>query len=156
MTSLSHINKDGDAEMVDVSSKGVTTRIADAVVDVLMQKSTLDLIYSGGISKGDVLSVARIAGIQGAKRTSELIPLCHPLAIAKVDVNFLRIDNGIRVSTRCKVVGRTGVEMEALTAASIAALTIYDMCKAVDRGIRIHDLHLVSKTGGQSGDWSVK
>src|SRR5262245_10685029 len=124
--------------MVDVSSKTPTSRVARAQAHVLLEKETLDAIYHGAIAKGDVLSVARVAGIQGAKRTSELIPLCHPLALSKVGVEFARVDDRtLLIEAECKVNGPTGVEMEALTAVSVAALTVYDMCKSADRGIRI-------------------
>lgn len=141
--------------MVDVGAKGVTRREASAEALVAMQPATLRLILAGGHKKGEVLSVARIAGIQAAKKCPELIPLCHPLALSFVDLAFDtdEIDSQIRILASCKVTGQTGVEMEALTAASVAALTIYDMCKAVDPGMSITRVRLVSKSGGQSGDW---
>jgi cyclic pyranopterin monophosphate synthase len=122
-----------------------------------MRPETLDAIFGGGVTKGDVLAVARVAGIQGAKKTSELIPLCHPLALATVTVDFARASDGTRMQifTECKVTGQTGVEMEALTAASIAALTVYDMCKSVDRGMTIEAVRLVHKSGGKSGTWDL-
>jgi cyclic pyranopterin phosphate synthase len=142
--------------MVDVSSKTPTSRVARAHAHVLLEKETLDAIYHGSIAKGDVLSVARVAGIQGAKRTSELIPLCHPLALSKVGVEFRRVDDRtLLIEAECKVNGPTGVEMEALTAVSIAALTVYDMCKSADRGIRIESVRLVHKSGGKSGTWDA-
>ena len=141
--------------MVDVGEKDVTARRAVATGQIQMQASTLSMISDGEHPKGDVLAVARIAGIQAAKKCSDLIPLCHPLALTSVEVNFEcdKASSQIRISTRCKVVAKTGVEMEALTAASIAALTIYDMCKAVDRGMVISEIVLDSKSGGKSGDW---
>jgi len=139
--------------MVDVSHKDVTDRIATAKASVLMQPATMELIIRGGVSKGDVLGIARLAGIMGAKRTPELIPLCHPLALASVAVDLVCEPdrNAVDVTATCRIKGRTGVEMEALTAAAVAALTVYDMCKAVDRGMRITDVRLVHKAGGKSG-----
>ena len=140
--------------MVDISAKAASERIARAIARVRMQSKTLDAIFGGGVAKGDVLAVARVAGIQGAKRTSELIPLCHPLALTKVTVDFARdADDVLQISTECKVTGQTGVEMEALTAASVAALTVYDMCKSADRGMSIESVRLIHKSGGKSGDW---
>lgn len=152
---LTHIDEQGNARMVDVGSKDVTERIAVATATVRMQAETLELILSGGASKGDVLAVARIAGIQAAKKCSDLIPLCHPLALNAVEVSFEADSaaNCIQISAMCKVSGKTGVEMEALTAASVSALTIYDMCKAVDRGMVITDVSLDKKSGGKSGTW---
>lgn len=142
--------------MVDVTGKPVVGRIARAEAVVRMQRDTLDAIVGGAIAKGDVLAVARIAGIQGAKRTAELIPLCHPLALSKVSVEFARAsDVTLRILTECKVSGQTGVEMEALTAASIAALAIYDMCKSADRGMTIETVRLLHKSGGKSGVWDA-
>lgn len=154
---LTHIDDHGNAHMVDVSSKAITDRTAIATAKVLMQPETLALILEGKAKKGDVLGVARIAGIMAAKRTSDLIPLCHPLAITKVTVDLEpnQAENAIDVTALVKVSGQTGVEMEALTAASIACLTIYDMVKAVDRGIIITDLKLVEKTGGKSGTFKL-
>ncbi len=154
---LTHIDDHGNAHMVDVSDKAVTDRTAIATGRVLMQPETLALILEGRAKKGDVLGVARIAGIMAAKRTSDLIPLCHPLAITKVTVDLEpnEAENAIDVRALVKVSGQTGVEMEALTAASIACLTIYDMVKAVDRGIIITDLKLVEKTGGKSGTFKL-
>ena len=155
MKDLTHTNSAGEAHMVDVSDKSETSRVAEAEATVLMQPETLDRILDGNIGKGDTLAVARIAGIQAAKKTSDLIPLCHPLALSKVTVSFQRSTaSSLIVRSLCKVTGQTGVEMEALLAASTAALTIYDMCKAVERGIQITSLRLVKKSGGQSGDWS--
>ena len=142
--------------MVDVSEKSVTNRTAVARARVMMKPSTLTLIKSGATKKGDVLATARIAGIQAAKKTSDLIPLCHPLAISKVTVDFTLAAKHIDVEALVKVEGKTGVEMEALIACSVACLTLYDMVKAVDRGISITDLRLVEKTGGKSGPFKVK
>ncbi|NKB21951.1 MAG: cyclic pyranopterin monophosphate synthase MoaC [Alphaproteobacteria bacterium] len=141
--------------MVDVSSKDVTSRVATAGGTVLMEAETMRLVQEGGMKKGDVLSVARLAGIMGAKKTPELIPLCHPLALQKIDIELTLVPdrNAIDIEATCKVAGQTGVEMEALTAVSVAALTIYDMCKAVDRTMRLTDIRLLAKSGGQSGDF---
>ncbi len=140
--------------MVDISAKSASERIAKAIARVRMQAQTLDAIFGGGVAKGDVLAVARVAGIQGAKRTSDLIPLCHPLALAKVTVDFERhAADVLQIATECKVTGQTGVEMEALTAATVAALTVYDMCKSADRGMSIESVRLIHKSGGKSGDW---
>jgi len=152
---LSHLDEKGNARMVDVSAKHVTTRTATARGTVEMKPETLALIREGGARKGDVLAVARIAGIMAAKRTHELIPLCHPLPLSEVSVDFV-LDgtaSAVHVEAGVKVSGRTGVEMEALTAVSVACLTIYDMVKAVDRGIRIGSIRLVEKSGGKSGDF---
>ena len=156
--SLSHIDADGNASMVDVSDKDVTHRIATAAGSVLMEAETMRLIQQGDMKKGDVISVARLAGIMGAKKTPELIPLCHPLALEAIDVE-LTLDparNAVDITATCRVSGRTGVEMEALTAVSVAALTIYDMCKAVDRTMRLTDIRLMAKSGGRSGDFTNK
>ncbi len=153
MPELTHFDKEGKARMVDVSGKGETERIATAAGSVIMQPATLALIREGGVKKGDVLSVARLAGIMGAKRTPDLIPLCHPLALTSVQVD-LTLDearNAVDITATCKLTGKTGVEMEALTAVSVAALTIYDMCKAVDKGMQITDVRLTHKSGGKSG-----
>ena len=154
---LSHIDESGKARMVDVGGKDNTERVAVAGCEVHMQQATFDLIKSGGFDKGDVLGVARIAGVMGAKKTSDLIPLCHPIALTQMTIDFDDLDDGIglSVTSTARSMGRTGVEMEALTGASIAALTVYDMCKAVDRAIQIDGLRLLSKTGGKSGDWGV-
>jgi cyclic pyranopterin monophosphate synthase len=155
MSGFTHFDDKGDAVMVDVSEKDVTSRTATAMGSVFMEAETLALITSHGVAKGDVLSVARLAGIMGAKRTPDLIPLCHPLALSSVKVE-LTCDperNAVDISATCKLNGRTGVEMEALTAVGIAALTVYDMCKAVDRGMRISDIRLLHKAGGKSGEW---
>lgn len=155
MSELTHLDAHGAARMVDVGDKDNTQRIAVAAARIAMQPATLALITEGGHSKGDVLAVARIAGIQAAKKCSDLIPLCHPLMLNAVTVTFdLDSDTSeVRIEACCKVSGKTGVEMEALTAASVAALTIYDMCKAVDRGMCIREVALVSKEGGKSGSW---
>jgi cyclic pyranopterin phosphate synthase len=155
MSRLSHINEAGDAVMVDVSDKAVTARTAIAEGFVAMAPESLALVTTGEAKKGDVLAAARIAGIMAAKRTHELIPLCHPLAITKASVDFEMRDDpcGIAVRAEVKVSGQTGVEMEALTAVSIACLTIYDMLKAVDRGMVIGPVQLVEKSGGRSGTW---
>ena len=152
---LTHIDAAGEARMVDVSAKPATERIAIAEGRVVMRKATLDLIVSGNAKKGDVLGTARIAGIMAAKRTSDLIPLCHPLALSKVTLDIVP-DNklpGCIVRATVKVTRPTGVEMEALTAVSVACLTIYDMIKAVERGVRIEGIHLVEKNGGKSGHY---
>ncbi len=141
--------------MVDVSGKATTAREAHARAVVRMAKSTLKAIYADGVAKGDVLAVARVAGIQAAKRTSELIPLCHPLSLTKVGIEFQAdAEDGLTIDAVCRVTGPTGVEMEALTAAAVAALTVYDMCKALDRGMAVLHLGLVAKSGGKSGTWT--
>lgn len=157
MSKLTHINENGDAEMVDVSEKDTTAREAKASSRIVMQPETLELIISGSHKKGDVLSVAKIAGIQAAKKCSELIPLCHPLMLSKVSVELTpKIeDNSVEIVAIAKLNGKTGVEMEALTAASIAALTVYDMCKAVDRFMTIDNVQLLEKKGGKSGHWAL-
>jgi cyclic pyranopterin phosphate synthase len=158
MSRLTHLDAAGNAHMVDVSEKDVTSRSATAKATVEMQPETLALILAGKAKKGDVIATARIAGIMAAKKTHELIPLCHPLMITKVTVDFMP-DAGastIDVSATVKVEGKTGVEMEALTACSVACLTLYDMCKAVDRGMRITNLRLVEKTGGKSGHFTAE
>jgi|TARA_B110000967_G_scaffold82750_1_gene85403 cyclic pyranopterin phosphate synthase len=157
MSELTHLNSEGHAHMVDVSEKEITTRVARAEGFVEMLPATLALITQGKHNKGDVLAVARIAGIQAAKKCSDLIPLCHPLMLSKVSVELTpEVDlNRVRIETMCKLNGRTGVEMEALCAASTAALTLYDMCKAVDRGMTITGIRVMEKQGGKSGHWSV-
>ncbi|MFO7482754.1 cyclic pyranopterin monophosphate synthase MoaC [Oceanibaculum nanhaiense] len=158
MSGFTHFDEQGKAVMVDVSAKDETERVATATGSITMQPETLALILEGGVKKGDVLSVARLAGIMGAKRTPDLIPLCHPLALTSVKVE-LKADparNAVDIEATCKLKGRTGVEMEALTAVSIAALTVYDMCKAVDRGMRIGDIRLVHKSGGKSGTYEAE
>jgi cyclic pyranopterin monophosphate synthase len=158
VVTLSHFDTKGAARMVDVSEKAETERLAIATATVLMAKETLDLVLKGHAKKGDVLSVARLAGIMGAKRTPDLIPLCHPLALESVSVELTPDTqrSAIDIAATCKVTGRTGVEMEALTAASVAALTVYDMLKSVDRGMLITDLKLVHKSGGKSGTYEAK
>ena len=155
---LSHLKASGEARMVDVSAKAVTERVAIAEGRVLMKLKTLNIVRSGNAKKGDVLGAARIAGIMAAKRTHELIPLCHPLPITQVEVDAVPDAKlpGVRVSARVKVSGQTGVEMEALTAVSVACLTIYDMVKAVERGMRIEGIRLVEKSGGKSGHFRAK
>lgn len=152
---LTHLDEQGRAAMVDVSDKAVTAREASAEACVRLQPETLKLIMAGGHKKGDVLAVARIAGIQAAKRTHELIPLCHPLLLTSIKVELTpnEAECCVDIVATCRVSGQTGVEMEALTAASVAALTIYDMCKAVDRGMEIEGVRLVEKKGGKSGHW---
>lgn len=158
MAELTHINAKGEAHMVDVSAKAVTTREAIAEAYVVMKPQTLTQIVSGEHHKGDVFAVARIAGIQAAKQTSNLIPLCHPLMLTKVEVELEAEpeNNRVRIQSRCKLAGQTGVEMEALTAASVAALTIYDMCKAVDKGMQVEGVRLLEKTGGKSGTYRAE
>ena len=153
MSELTHFDKEGNAAMVDVSSKGESERVAVATGSVLMEQETLAKIMAGGMSKGDVLGVARLAGIMGAKRTPDLIPLCHPLNLSSValDLSCDAKRSAVDITATCKITGRTGVEMEALTAVGVGLLTIYDMCKAVDRGMRIEDVRLVEKSGGRSG-----
>ena len=151
---LTHIDESGRARMVDVSQKEDTSRIAIAKGEIIMKPETLALIRAGSIKKGDVLSIAQIAGIMAAKKTSELIPLCHPIALTRVDVDLVLDDllPGIRITATAKTVGKTGVEMEALTAVSVAALTIYDMAKAAEKTMNIQNIRLVEKRGGKSGD----
>jgi cyclic pyranopterin phosphate synthase len=155
---LSHIGSGGEAHMVDVSAKPATERVATAEGCVVMTASTLDLVLAGNAKKGDVLGAARIAGIMAAKKTHELIPLCHPLPVSKIAVDIapdLKLP-GLTVQATVKVTGQTGVEMEALTAVSVACLTIYDMVKAVERGMRIEGIRLIEKRGGKSGTYRVK
>lgn len=155
MSAFTHFDEKGDAAMVDVSAKPVTARTATAAGSVSMAPETLALIAGGGVAKGDVLSVARLAGIMGAKRTPDLIPLCHPLSLSsvKVELSIAPERNAVDITATCKLDGRTGVEMEALTAVAVAALTVYDMCKAADRGMRIENIRLLRKAGGKSGEW---
>ncbi len=158
MARLTHLDADGQAAMVDVSDKSVTERAATAKGSVLMQPATTRMILDAGVKKGDVLSVARLAGIMGAKRTSELIPLCHPLNLTAIDVT-LEVDavrHAVDITASCRLKGRTGVEMEAMTAVAVAALTVYDMLKAVDRGMRLTDIRLIHKSGGKSGGYDAK
>jgi len=159
MSALTHFDAQGQAHMVDVATKAATHRVAIACGRIEMQPATLDLIESGTAKKGDVLGIARIAGIQGAKKTSDLIPLCHPLALTRVAIEFEDSrahdpgTTGIFCTATVETVGPTGVEMEALTAVQVALLTIYDMCKAVDRGMSIHDVRVLEKHGGKSGSY---
>ena len=158
MSRLTHLDAEGRATMVDVSPKEDTERRATARGSVLMAPETLALIQSGGVPKGDVLTVARLAGIMAAKRTSDLIPLCHPLMLTSVKVALTPDPehSAVDIEATCKLTGKTGVEMEALTAVSVAALTVYDMCKAVDRGMRIGDIRLTHKSGGKSGSYEAE
>lgn len=153
MSELSHIDQQGKASMVDVSEKEVTKRTATAYGEVHTRAEVIAQIQQAEMKKGDVLATARIAGIMAAKRTHELIPLCHPLALSKVAVDFVVHDTFIEVHTLCRLKGQTGVEMEALTAASVAALTIYDMCKAVDPAMQITNIKVLEKQGGKTGHW---
>ena len=151
---LTHVDDAGAARMVDVSGKSVTDRTATATARVLLSAPTVSLLRGDGVPKGDALAVARVAGIMGAKRTADLIPLCHPLAISGVELDLEVLDEGVRLAATVRTTERTGVEMEALTAASVAALTVYDMVKAVDKLAVITDLRVERKSGGKSGDWS--
>ncbi|MBI2851857.1 MAG: cyclic pyranopterin monophosphate synthase MoaC [Chloroflexi bacterium] len=154
MTDLSHINSSGEVRMVDIGTKADTERVAVATGKVIMKPETLELIRSAGLKKGDVLAVARVAGIMAAKRTPDLIPLCHAILLNDVSIDFdLSARDSVGITAAARSTGKTGVEMEALVAASVAALTIYDMAKAVDRGMVIDDICLESKTGGKSGDY---
>ena len=153
MTKLTHLDEAGNAAMVDISAKDATVREAVANGRINMSAEALEAIKAGAVKKGDVLATARIAGIMAAKKTSELIPLCHPLALSMVAVDFDFEDDGIRVTALARLTGQTGVEMEAMTAASVALLTIYDMAKALDKAMVISSVRLVSKSGGKSGDW---
>jgi cyclic pyranopterin phosphate synthase len=154
MKKLSHLDESGQARMVDVSSKADTERVAIAQGEVIMQSRTLDLIRDGMIKKGDVLAVAQIAGIMAAKRTSELIPMCHPLPLLVIKVDLTLDTNlpGVKITSFVKTIAKTGVEMEALTAVAVAGLTVYDMAKAAEKTMQIQNIRLVKKTGGQSGD----
>ncbi|MFK4823308.1 cyclic pyranopterin monophosphate synthase MoaC [Paenochrobactrum sp. BZR 588] len=155
MSKLSHLDQSGQAHMVDVGDKQETERLAVAEASIVMRPETLALILSGNAAKGDVLATARIAGIMAAKKTADLIPLCHPLMLTKVGIVIEPDENlpGFKVTANARLKGRTGVEMEALTAASVTCLTIYDMAKAVDKGMTIQNIHLIEKHGGKSGDW---
>ena len=155
---LNHFNQAGEAHMVDVGDKLQSQRLAKATGNISMLPNTLELIIAGNHKKGDVLGIARIAGIQGAKRTSDLIPLCHPIGLTHVSVDFEinKEQNSINCIALTKTIGQTGVEMEALTAVQVALLTIYDMCKAVDRGMVIFNVKLLEKSGGKSGDWALE
>ncbi len=158
MGKLSHLDESGRARMVDVTGKDDTAREAVATGSVRMQPQTLALIQSGGVPKGDVLAVAQLAGVMAAKRTHELIPMCHPLLLTGIDVQLEpdEKESAVRITATVRTTGKTGVEMEALTAVSVAALTIYDMCKAVDRGMRIEGVRLLRKSGGKSGDIALQ
>jgi cyclic pyranopterin phosphate synthase len=155
---LSHIDESGRARMVDVSGKDETVRVAVARGRVSMRPETLRLLLAGEIAKGNVLTTAQVAGIMAAKKTHELIPMCHPLPLTGISVDLAADEaaSSVEITATVRVTGKTGVEMEALTAVSVAALTVYDMCKAADRGMRIGDIRLVSKTGGKTGDWSAE
>lgn len=154
--SFTHFNEEGKAKMVDVSDKQVTDRTAIAIGKISVSQDIIDRIQSGNMKKGDVLSVAQVAGIMGAKKTSEIIPMCHNIFISGADIKFKIGDLEILIEATVKTSGQTGIEMEALTAVSVAALTIYDMCKAVDKNMVIHDIKLVKKTGGKSGTYERK
>ncbi len=158
MAKLSHLDESGRARMVDVTAKDDTLREAVAKGSVRMKPETLALIQSGGVPKGDVLAVAQVAGVMAAKRTHELIPMCHPLLLSAVDVRLEpdEKESAVQITATVRTTGKTGVEMEALTAVSVAALTIYDMCKAVDRGMRIEGVRLVRKSGGRSGEVALE
>ncbi len=153
MTGLTHLDADGAARMVDVSAKAVTAREAVASGRIDMSREAASAIAQGLVKKGDVLAVARVAGIMAAKRTADLIPLCHPIALSAVTVDFDLDDSGVTVTAAARTAGQTGVEMEALTAASVALLTVYDMAKALDKAMVIGGIRLIAKTGGKSGDW---
>ena len=158
MSKFTHLDDDGNAVMVDVTGKDATERTATAKGSVVMAPETMALILEGGVKKGDVLSVAQLAGIMGAKKTPDLIPLCHPLGLTsvKVDLTCDAERNAVDITATCKVSGQTGVEMEALTAVAVAGLTVYDMCKAVDRAMRLGDIRLVHKAGGKSGVYEAE
>lgn len=153
MTNLTHLDKDGSARMVDVSAKAVTSREAVATGHIAMSEEAAAAIAQGLVKKGDVLAVARVAGIMAAKRTADLIPLCHPIALSSVSIDFDLEAAGVTATATARTAGQTGVEMEALTATSVALLTIYDMAKALDKGMIIGDVRLLAKSGGKSGDW---
>ena len=156
MSQLTHLNSDGEAHMVDVSAKADTVRTAIAQSQVQLSAAIVTAITDDRLPKGDLWATARIAGIQGAKKCSELIPLCHPLPLSKITVDIALQSQSLVITAQCKTTGKTGVEMEALTAASVAALTVYDMCKGIDKGMIIGATKLLRKTGGKSGDWSVE
>ena len=156
MNSLTHLDEHGNARMVDVGGKAETARVAIASGRIQMSPEALTAIRQGDVPKGDVLAAARIAGIMAAKKTAELIPLCHPLALDSVGIDFAFEEDGVRASATASLTGRTGVEMEAMTACSIALLTIYDMAKAIDKGMIIEDLRLIEKRGGKSGIWKAE
>jgi cyclic pyranopterin phosphate synthase len=156
MSKLTHLDEQGQARMVDVGGKAETVRSATATGRIRMSTETIAAVREGSGPKGDVLAAARIAGIMAAKKTGELIPLCHPLALDAVSVDFAFEDDGIRATARASLTGRTGVEMEAMTAVGIALLTIYDMAKALDKGMVVEEVRLLEKTGGKSGDWRAE
>lgn len=153
---FTHFNEEGRAHMVEVGEKDDTKRVAIAIGRIRMQKETIDMVKSGLIKKGDVLSVAQVGGIMGCKKTSQLIPMCHNIFLTGTDIKFNILEDAIEIKSQVKTYGKTGVEMEALTAVSIAALTIYDMCKAVDKDMVIEDIKLIKKSGGKSGDYIRK
>lgn len=153
MTEFSHIDDDGEVTMVNVGEKATTDRVARARASIDLLASTRDALFDGSLPKGDALATVRIAAIQGAKRTADLIPLCHPLSIDGIDVDIEPTDSGASIEVEVRVSGRTGVEMEAMTGAAIGALTMYDMVKGVDRGARVHAVELLTKSGGASGEW---
>ena len=153
---LTHFDAQGQAHMVDVSDKPVTARVAVAEGFVVMSAETLALVTSGTAKKGDVLGIARLAGIMAAKKTAELIPLCHPLMLSKVTLDLAPDEGGVTATATVRLTGQTGVEMEALTAVSVALLTVYDMAKALDKGMIVRDIRLIEKTGGKSGDWRAE
>ncbi|MDG1495683.1 MAG: cyclic pyranopterin monophosphate synthase MoaC [Porticoccaceae bacterium] len=155
MSSLTHLNANGEAHMVDVSAKSDTLRTAIAQSQVELTPAIVEAITDNSLPKGDLFATVRIAAIQGAKKCSDLIPLCHPLPLSKITVDIELQGNSLVISALCKTTGKTGVEMEALTAASVAALTVYDMCKGLDKGMVIRETKLLEKTGGKSGDWST-
>lgn len=155
MTKLTHLNDAGEAHMVDISAKLESSRTAVAESRISLNSEIYRALNSGTVAKGDVLATARIAGIQAAKKCSDLIPLCHPLPLNKVSIDIELAESAATIYATCKTTGKTGVEMEALTAASVAALTIYDMCKAIDKGMEIGPTRLITKTGGKSGDWAA-
>ena len=155
MSDFTHFNDAGDPHMVDVGDKSVTTRRAVASGQISITDQTLAMIRDGGHKKGDVIQVAQLAGIMAAKKTPDLIPLCHPLSLSHVSVDISLIENGLEITAECRLDGKTGVEMEALTAVSVAALTVYDMCKAVDKAMVIGPIKLVHKSGGKSGDYNA-
>ena len=153
MSDFSHINDEGRARMVDVTDKEITSREAIAEATVIVSEATMDAILTGGVKKGDVLAVAQVAGIMAAKKTADIIPMCHPLMLSGVDISFTHTETEIHIRSTVRCKGSTGVEMEALTAVSAAALTVYDMCKALQRDIEIADIRLVYKNGGKSGEF---
>ena len=155
MAGLTHFNDAGDPHMVDVGDKAITTRRAVATGQISMADQTLAMIRDGGHKKGDVIQVAQLAGIMAAKKTPDLIPLCHPLSLSHVNVEIALMENGLEITAECRLDGKTGVEMEALTAVSVAALTVYDMCKAVDKAMVIGPIKLLHKSGGKSGEFNA-